>query len=388
VGLGLVTVPGPGGGSGYTQPSLAVRLEGAAEAGAPIDFSIDARGHRTYRDGASDGIARVYRLSTAVHDDAGTRRLSIGRQPLPVSSSAGLFDGALAQVGGARWAAGVFSGLEPAPGGYDFSTDVVQTGGFLQWRNAPASARRWSATAGFVDSRDRGSPSRDFAFAQGSWMSRGFLASVSQELDVNASWKRALGEPAVEPTSTFATARVQATKRLSLSAGYDNRRNVRLYRDRETPETAFDDSHREGGWLGATVDARSNVRVSASGRVRAGGAAGTVRTGSGSIEAYRLTSLHAAARLRTTRVDGHAEDGWLHSAGLEITPWAGIRVGATVGAQRFTDALSGSRRSVDWQSLDADVGLARRWYLLLSAEHDADDAGDRVQSYSSLNWVF
>ena len=388
VGVGLVNVPGAGGAPGYTQPSLSLRLDGSAAYGAPMDFSIDVRGHRTYRGGASDGVTRVYRLSTAVRDASGNRRLSVGRQPLPVSSSAGLFDGGLGQIGGARWAVGVFSGLEPDPAAYDFSTRIVQSGAFAQWRSAPASTRRWSATLGFLDSRDRGSPSRDFAFLQASWMSRRAFATVSQEVDVNASWKRALGDPAVSLTSTFATARLQATPRLSLHAGFDNRRNVRLYRDRETPVTEFDDRYRQGGWLGASVDPRSNVRLGVTSRARSGGSGGSARTHSGALEVTRLGSVNGAVRLRTTRVDSDAEEGWLHSGGVEAAPWSGIRVGAVVGAQRFTDALSGSPRRVDWQSLDADLGLARRWYLLLSAEHDRDDAGDRVQTYSSLNWIF
>ena len=388
VGAGLVTIPGTGGAPGYTQPSLTVRLDGAAEYGAPLDFTVDVRGYRSYRGGEQDGVARVYRLSTAVHDAAGYRRLSVGRQFLPIATSAGLFDGALAQLGGARWSVGVFSGLEPDPVGHDFSTDVVQTGAFLQRKGAPAGDRRWTATLGFLDSRDRGSPSRDFALAQGFWMSRRVIATVSQEMDFNARWKRELGDPAVSLTSTFATARLQASTRLSLNAGYDNRRNVRLYRDRETPVTEFDDRYRQGGWLGVGVDARRNLRLSATSRVRSGGPGGSAWSKSGALDAYRLTSLQGAIQLRSTRVDSDVERGWLHSGSLGIALLTGVRLTGTVGAQRFTDLASGSARRVDWQSLDADLGLARRWYLLLSAERDRDDAGDRVQSYSSLNWIF
>ena len=388
VGLGLVTIPPAGGGPGYTEPSLTLRMDGSAAAGAPIDFSIDVRGHRTYRAGAEDGAARVYRLSTAIRDDASTRRLSLGRQPLPVSSSASLIDGALAQLDGKRVSAGLFSGLEPAPGGYDFSTDIVQSGGFLQWRNVPGATARWSATAGFVDSRHGGAVNRDFAFAQTYYFDRRLMFSVSQEMDVNGGWKRAMGEPALSFTSTFATARAQIAPRVVLDGGYDNRRNVRLLRDRETPETEFDDRYRQGGWLGGSVDPVRDLRLSASGRVRSGGSTGSAWTYSGSMEAFRLTSLQGIVRLRSSRVTSDIEEGWLHSLGVEVTPTAGVRAGLTAGTQRFDELQAGGRRVVDWQSLNVDLGLARRWYLLLSAEHDQDDAGSRVQSYSSLNWMF
>lgn len=388
VGLGLVTVPSAGGGPGYTQPSLTLRMDGSAAAGAPIDFSIDVRGHRTYHGGAEDGAARVYRLSTAIRDDASTRRLSLGRQPLPVSSSASLIDGALVQMDGKRVSAGVFSGLEPAPGGYDFSTDLVQSGGFLQLRNVPGSAARWAATTGFVDSRHGADVNRDFAFAQASYFDRRLMFSASQEMDVNGGWKRAMGEPALSFTSTFATARAEIARGVVLDGGFDNRRNVRLLRDRETPETEFDDRYREGGWLGGSVDPIRDLRLSASGRVRSGGSTGAAWTYSGSMEAFRLTSLQGIVRVRTSRVTSDIERGWLHSLGVEAAPWAAVRAGVTAGTQRFTEVESGGRRSIDWQSLNLDLGLARRWYVLLSAEHDRDDAGSRVQSYSSLNWMF
>jgi hypothetical protein len=388
IGLGLVTVPPAGGGPGYTEPSLTLRLDGSAASGAPVDFSIDVRGHRTYRAGSEGGAARVYRLSTAIRDDAATRRISLGRQGLPVSSSASLIDGALAQLDGKRLSAGVFSGLEPAPGGYDFSTDLVQSGGFLQWRNAPGAVARWSATTGFVDSRHGGAVNRDFAFAQGYYFNRRLMLNVSQEMDLNPAWKRAMGEPAVSLTSTFATARAQLTPRIVLNGGFDNRRNVRLLRDRETPETEFDDRYRQGGWLGGSVDPVRNLRLGGAARVRSGGTTAAAWTYSGSMEAFRLTSLQGILRARTTRVTSGIEEGWLHSLGVEGTPSAGVRAGATVGTQRFTEIQSGGRRLVDWQSLNVDLGLARRWYLLLSAEHDRDDAGSRLQSYSSLNWMF
>ena len=388
VGIGLVTMPGAGGAPGYTQPSLTLRLNGSTERGAPLDFAIDVRSHRSYHGDDSQGATRVYALSTAIRDATGYRRLSVGRQSLPVATSGGLFDGALAQMGGTRWSAGVFSGLEPDPAARDLSTDVVQIGGFYRRASAPASSGRWTATLGFLDSRDRGNPNRDFAFLQGSWMSRRVIASFSQELDFNAGWKQDLGDPAVSLTSTFLSARVQATPRFSVSTGYDNRRSVRLYRDHETPVTEFDDRYRQGGWLGVGVDARRNLRLGLTSRSRGANPDGAAWSTTGSLDAYHLTQLQGILQLRSTRVDSDVEEGWLNSGSLGFSPRAGVRLTGNVGVQRFTDLATDLPREVDWQSLEADVGLARRWYLLLSVEHDSDDAGSRVQSYSSLNWIF
>ena len=388
VGFGWIHISDKSGAPGYSQPSLAVRLDGSAAAGAPLDFSADIRTHRTYQGGTTDGETRVYRLTATVRDGASRRHISLGRQPLPIASSGGLFDGALAQLDGPRVSAGIYSGLEPAVSGYDFSTDIIQTGFFAQLRNAAGSALRWNVGAGFADSRDHGHVNRDFLFAQLFYLAPKLMVSASQEMDANAGWKRALGEPLFSSTSTFLMARADLSKRISLDGGFDNRRNVRLYRYRDTPETAFDDRYRQGGWVGASVAPVAAVRLGATGRVNAGGSGGAAHSWSGTAEVYRLTSLHAIVRLRSTRVDSDAQKGWLHSGSLEVNPWAGVRVATTLGLQRFTDVLSGSPSRLDWQGLDLDLGLAKRWYALLSAERDRGTADDRLQTYTSLNWMF
>ncbi len=387
-GVGWIHISGGSGAPGYSQPSVSLRLDGSAAGGAPLDFSADVRSHRTYQGGTADGETRVYRLEASVRDGSAHRRFTVGRQPLPIASSAGLFDGALAQVDGTRVSAGLYSGLEPAATDYGFSTEIVQTGLFLQLRNPGGRVRRWTGSLGFADSRDHGHTSRDFFSAQLFYLDRRLLVSAAQEVDANGGWKRGLGEPLLSPTSTFVTARAALTQRVSLDAGYDNRRNVRLYRDRDTPETAFDDRYREGTWFGASVDPAPFLRLGATGRVNSGGTGGSARSWSGTAEAYRLTSLHAIVRLRSTRVDSDAQTGWLHSGTLEVNPWAGVRLSGTLGTQHFTDVASGTPSRLDWQGLDADLGLARRWYLLLSAEHDHGSSDNRLQTYTSLNWMF
>jgi hypothetical protein len=252
------------GASRFQQPALELRLDDRDRMGGHVDAALDVRGRRTVRESATghelEQLSRVYRALMTLRSEDGRERLTLGRQSSPTLASISLFDGALAEWSGERRAAGVFAARKPDPLRYRWSGDIVEGGGFLEWHAPPRAPARWAASVGGVSSRASGELNRDFAFAQGWWFSRAVSASFAQELDVNSGWKLSAGEPPLSWTSTFATVRVPAGEHLAVQSGFDNRRNVRLWRDRDTPETEFDDRYRQGAWAGATFDVMGHVR--------------------------------------------------------------------------------------------------------------------------------
>ena len=380
----------PRGGGGYSQPALELRLEGANVGGAPIDLGVDVRGRRTYHGTAGiadDGEARVYRLAATVHDASGRRRVTLGRQLSSELSSVSLLDGARIEYAGERWGAGVLSGAEPDPATWAVSGDILHHGAFVARRGRRGDAR-WSLTAGGVASFDHGQINRQFGFLQGSWLDPRYSMFISEEADLNTGWKRAFGDPVVSLTNSFVSARAQLTRELSVNAGYDNRRTVRLYRDRETPETEFDDRHRQGAWLGAAAGLLRHLRVSADGRWNNGGAGGAYHALSGGLEAYRLPVLQAGARWRSTHFDGGVSRGWMHVMGLGVRPIGQSRIELSGGVRTSTDVLSGLGTRTRWEGLDLDLNVAPRWYLSLSAQHDHGGGFDAMQWQSSLSRLF
>jgi hypothetical protein len=335
----------PSGASGFSQAALDLRLEATRLGGAPVDASVDVRGHRTYFTGGATpdyGRARVYRLAASVHDSSGYARLTLGRQSSPSLAAVSLMDGALAQYGRDRWGVGLFAGAEPDPVSYGLSSDVIDGGGYLELRSRPLAAERWTLTGGFVSSLDHGHVNRDFLFVQGFWTNRRLWASVAEELDLALGWKRAAGASALTLTSTFATARYQVTRDLDLHAGYDDRRDVRLYRDQVTPETEFDDHHRRGGWAGASLAAGKHLRLGAEGRLSGGSSWGTSRSYTGSVDLVRFAPLRADLRWRTTRTTGDETAGWLHVGGLTLHPYRETALEWTGGVRLTEDVFSGT----------------------------------------------
>jgi len=380
----------PGGGAGYSQPALELKLDGVNVGGAPIDLAVDVRGRRTFHGAAGpadDGEARVYRMAVGVHDGPSRRRLTLGRQLSSALATVSLFDGALLEFAGERWGAGLFSGAEPDPASWRPSGDILQHGAFVTRRDR-AGARRWSVTAGGVASFDHGQVNRQYAFAQASWLDPTLSLFWSEELDFNTGWKRTLGEPLVSFTNTFFSARKRVSRELSVHAGYDNRRNVRLYRDRETPETEFDDRHRQGAWLGLSAGPIRHLRGSLDGRWSGGGTAGDYRSLSATAEASRLPVLTSDLHWRSTRFSGALSEGWMHVGGFAVRPWGTSRLDLSAGTRTMTDVISGVSTRTRWEGLDVDLAPAMRWYLLLSVQHDRGDGYDTMQWHAGLSRVF
>lgn len=388
VGVHYLTLD-PSAGGGYAQPGIDLRLDGTNVGGSPVDVGVDIRGRRTYHSTAGiadDGETRVYRLAAVLHDAAGRRRLTAGRQLSSELASVSLLDGVRAEIVGARWGAGLFTGAEPDPATWAVNGDILHYGGFATRRGRQGAAR-WTLTGGGVASFDRGQVNRQYGFLQGSWMDPRLTVFTSGEVDLNTGWKKAFGDPLASLTNAFVSAHAQLTRELSLSAGYDDRRNVRLYRDHETPETEFDDRHRQGAWLGAAAGVMRHLRLSADGRWSGGGSGADYHSYSGSVEGYRLPPWRADARWRSTRFDGGLSNGWMHTVGIGVRPWGASRVELSGGSNTTTDVQSGLKTRTHWEGFDLDLGIAPRWYVLLSVQHnDGDLAG--LQWQGSMSRLF
>lgn len=375
----------------FTQPSLALRFDGTGLYGGHGDVTFDLRSRRTTRSFAgtptsTENVGRVYRAAFTLRASEG-KRLTLGRQYSAALTSVSLFDGALVELGDEMHTFGVFAGTQPEAIRYGFSSDIVEGGAFFEFHQPPLSEARWSLALGGVTSMDHGHPNRDFAFLQGGWYSKVFHASLTQEVDLNRSWKRANGEPLLTTTSTFASAGAPVTRWLSLSAGFDNRRNVRLYRDRLTPETQFDDTFRQGAWVGAQVTALAHLRVG--GDVRRSDGAGRADAWSANAEAWRLGPMNASVRARYSQFSDSEQDSRLQSFGLALEPLRAMRLDVTGGVRSTKNDRLGVDDHEHWVSVDADVTFGRRWYLGAGWETDrGGSAGETRQVQASLNRRF
>jgi len=381
-------------GGQVSEPALDFRLDGQPLGASSISLAIDVRARRTYTilsDGSAvtDGRNRVYQAAMSVNAPGAPTRLTVGRQISGNLASVGLFDGLLAEMNRPDWSTGLFTGSQPEPLGLGWSSSVLELGGYAQRHSRPGAASHWTMTFGAAGSYQDSHANREFAFAQGSYFSRRFSTFITQEVDYYRPWKLLPGMKAISLTSTFAFVQYHVTQDLTLDAGFDNRRNVRLYRDVVNPETAFDDTYRQGAWAGMWLQVARRFRLGLDARSSSGGLAGGAHSYTLSFSADRLTRLAMGLRTRTTYYTSPQLSGVLQSAALGLAPGDRLRVELNGGLRAEQDALAGPGTvAVTWVGADADLTLARAWYVMISATRQRGGVDGYDQVYGGLSFRF
>lgn len=375
-------------GADFDQPALTLRLQGDRVAGTPLGLEADVRARMLTRDGQSSSRSRVYRLNVSQGNDAEGFGWTAGRQFAPALSVLNLFDGVRLQYQNPRWSTGVLGGTQPEPKYYGLSTRVVEGGGWFTLRETQARTR-WSATVAAIGSYEDGSIDREFAWLQGRVAHGPLSLRVDQVLDLNRGWKQDAGESVISSTSTYLAARWQVRPTFSVDGGLDSRRQVRFYRDRQTPETEFDDAYRQGYWAGLRARPLRWLDLGLRGRTRL--RRDYERADSGDLTVGLVDRKWSRARLdsRTAVYRGELVEGWLQSLRLSVPVHARVRAGVFGGVRsedgRKTDLMNGTD---PWFGLDVDFTLPHDVWLSASLEtsYDGEEAYDQLWAGMGLSF--
>ena len=379
--------------SSVTQPALDVRIDGQQLGGTPLGLTIDVRANRTRRATQSSqnqaADTRVYQAAVHLDGTMGPGRITLGRQFATALSPVGLFDGVAADYTWRHTGAGLFAGSQPDAATFGYSSEIREYGAWFRLHNAPGEPGVWSLTTGAIGSYGREAVNREFLYVQGLFVNRALSLYASQEVDYNRGWKAEAESTTTTPTATFATARLALGPDLSVHAGYDNRRSVRLYRDFLSPELEFDDSFRQGTWAGTQLSLAGHFLAGLDARTSRGGTSGASDSWTASAGLTRLTPIGAGIRLRATRYTGALLDGELRSASLEFQPGGRFRLDLNGGTRRDVRPLDGvAPTTLRWLGADFDVGIGRSVYLTLSTYQERGADGRMMQHFGSLSYRF
>jgi hypothetical protein len=378
---------------GYSQPALDLRVDGMRMNGTPWGFDIDVRARQTYRNVpglADESTTRAYKFLVSRGRAEDGWRFSLGRQLSPHLGAISIFDGLSADYGSEKWGAGVVSGTQPDPIDYGFSSDIQEHGFYFRFNGTPKKARQWNIVTGTVGSYQSGEINREFLYLLGRYRTRRFWAYAIQEVDFNRDWKvDEAGEDSVSPTSTFLSMNIRPTRSITLRAGYDNRRNVRLARDRVTPATDFEDAFRRGAWVGATVRMRKRFSLGVDSRTNDGGNTGSSTTHGAMVGAHGMTSRNLAVYTRVTRYTNDQIEGWFYQIDAALDVARQLRLQARAGRRDDTNLTTvPAEDTLDWYGLSLDVFLGQRWYATLEAERTQGTLDRVTQYYTTLTYRF
>lgn len=381
-------------GQDFDQPAGDLRISGRHLAQDHLDLEIDARARHTYRrptEGARSNTAlnRVYRASLAWSPPASPSEIVLGRQSSPELSNLSIFDGASATLRHERWSAGLTGGVQPTLGDLEFSTDVMELGAFYCRQTPRNQEKRWNLTLAGIASYRKSEINREYLYLQGSWADPQWSLFASQELDLNRGWKKNFDSKVISPTATYLFARYRVRRELRLKAGFDNRHRVRLWTDRETPETLFDETYRQGYWVGADLRLGRSWNLGADFRGSSGGTAGSATVISLRANWFDLRRLPLEIGGRFSRFGNDSYNGILASLNLGWELNSVLRLDGEGGLRSEShQGFAVDQTDQHWLGLRAEAALQAGWYLDFSGEwtRGGIDASDLF--YSSLNYRF
>ena len=382
-------------GGRFSQPSGEIRLTGAGLGGTPIGLVADIRSRRLVQ--ALPGVPsssidqnRIYQALLYWQAPGSPFRFTTGRQYAPGISSVGLIDGAALEVVQKGWDFGGFGGTSPDPVNLGFTGDsLTQVGGYVRRHSGPASLAHWAFTAGASGSYVTWHTNREFFYAQGNYQTRRVSIYAVQEIDYYRPWRRAAtGEKAISPTSTFANLQYQLTDALSINAGIDNRRNVRLYQYVVNPAIAFDDTFRRGVWAGASARFARHFQIGGDVRANHDDTNGESDTYTLTMGIDRLTPLGVSLRSRSTRYTTNITRGWLNQVTLGIEPLGRGSIQLTSGWRAEHDSTGTPSLNVRWTSADVDVALGRALFAIFSGYRERGGIEAHDLLYAGLSFRF
>ncbi|HEV2671055.1 MAG TPA: hypothetical protein VGU74_08195 [Gemmatimonadales bacterium] len=394
-------------GTGFNQPSFDLRMSGLGVGGTPIGLTLDLRTRYTVtsltgQPNRVDGKTRVYQAAVFWGSPGAGFRTVAGRQYLTAVTSVTLFDGGLMELNGPRMSFGVFGGVEPDPATLGLTDEIQDYGGYLQLHSAPAAAAPWAITTGAVGSLQANHANREFGFIQVSVNHRSYSFFGLQEIDYYPWWKVQLGEKPLSLTSQYATAWFRVSPQIAFNATYDNRRNVRLYRDTQNPETEFDDAYRQGYGAGVQILNR-RVRLGGDWRRSTGGTAGRADSYTGILGFDPVTRLRLAGAGRATWYQNQNDStlntpvaqritGQLYSWWLGCDPIDRLHFDVNGGIRREDNPNTTILQTSTWYGISLDVSVARAWFVSFSGLRQTDpiNPGTNVttQLYASATWRF
>jgi len=371
------------------RPALDLRLDGRSIGGHPVDLEVDLRTQRSFYSAADDeSRTRVYRLQGIWRPEQGLNRLAIGRQRHGSLPSLGSFDGLSADFGSRdAHLFGVAAGTQPDVEDWSYSTDLFEAAAFAEGRWRLADGLTTLGFAG-VGSYAESEISREYGVLRASYRGGRSYLLAHQELDLNRGWKKDAEGSSFDATNRYLTARYRLHHRLTVSAGMDSRRTLRLYRDRETPETEFDDSFRTGVWAGMRTAITRSTDAEFQWRTRSGGA-------SGSMDAFSLwlrripvpwTQYQVGARGSYYTNDFY--DGWLTSLWLR-GDWHRLQWRTEGGwRQEYANATAYLDESAWWAGLEGNFRLDASWSAVMSWDHFGGGNDRRDDLYGGLSYRF
>jgi len=369
----------------YNQPSLTVQSEIKHARGFTISLRMRAR--RTNRTiGESKWDNRYYEAALKGKSSRFPISWAVGRTTPGRVAGVGYLDGMSGDYKiTPELTAGAFAGSNPDLGGGSTQWDHRKGGLFALYEKGDWSTRRISSMAALIGSYNAKDIEREFLYLSNDFVYNQQLSFFqSAEVELNRGWRKDVAGGSLTLSSFMLSSRWTATKKHSLSLNYNNRLPTRMYEDRTTPDTLFDDALRQGVRLGLSSRLPLNFRSNLDFGVNGTYGQKTATSASGGLMHPNLLWTRISTSYRASWFDSEYSQGFQYSLSLSRPLKWGIDVGLVGGSSSYTFTSGGRGKSTsNYLRGSANYGIGK-FYGSVSMEFQRGGGYDANRIYADI----
>jgi hypothetical protein len=209
------------------------------------------------------------------------------------------------------------------------------------------------------------------------------------EMDLNRDWRKDASSPSYQLSNLLFSGTYAFSRAVRIGASYDQRRRYRRLEDRETPESLFDDSLREGAQINAYLGSGRGLRANLSvGLRRRQGSTEDNLTYTGSVYHGNVLGWNLRIGADYSAFSGETSEGSRTGFRVQKFFTAGHDLEITVGSSTTTILLTGDERRNEWIRLSGTAQMGRHLFLLGEYEVSTGDDFQGKRLFVELGYRF
>jgi hypothetical protein len=366
-----------------TRPAVVLRSTVENLLANHLSLSVNLRARRIIRRSAaspstpSEWDNRIYEVALQYDNPASPMNFQLGRIASNQISGIGIFDGALVEYGlQSGWSAGMFGGTRPDLSTSKPNTEATTAGAYAAFESGSWTGHRVRGTLALVGRYHSGEIDEEFIYEQIYYgFSRKFFITQSAEIAINRGWRKTAEGSSWGLSNVLINASYSPMATLAFDFGYDNRKLVRTFETKDTPDSLFDDALRQGFRLGVSARLPLALRAWLRGglRTRETGETDT-RTLAAGLSRNNVFNSGISASLQFNRFDNRLSSGYQASVGLARYLLRTLYLQAEAGRSRYEFTTAEGPVSYHWLQLAASSNLTRHLYTSAYGELYRGDA--------------
>lgn len=263
----------------------------------------------------SDAL-KIYSLS-AKYDFNKSSSLTVGRKINPRISNMGAIDGLQYEHGAGQIKLGAIAGSRPNFADYGVDFSLMQAGVYIS-HSSDNTTKYQQSTLGFIEQHNGTSVDRRFVYFQHSnSLAKNLNLFTSFEFDLYEKINNEIKNK-VDLTNIYASLRYRFSRKLSVSASYDARKNIVYYESyKNTIDSLFENETRQGLRFGLNIKPHKLITLGINSGLRFQKGEGNLsRNANAYLSISRLPVINARASLTSNFLETGYIKSFMYGARL------------------------------------------------------------------------